>query len=82
MVTGLKLMLLKQHRQCAAESSEQQMLSSSQVGLEQPQDHLYTSANSADPAFLVKQAEEVNEIFLFVLTLQCLTSHLASIELH
>lgn len=71
MVTGLKLMLFKQHQRCAVESSEQQLLSSPQVGLEQPQDHLYTSANSAVPAFLVKQTEEGNEIFIFMLTLQC-----------
>lgn len=71
MVTGLKLMLFKQHQRCAVESSEQQLLGSPQVGLEQPQDHLHTSANSAAPAFLVKQTEEGNEIFLFMLTLQC-----------
>lgn len=66
MVTGLKWMLFKQHHQCAVESSEQ--LSTPQAGLEQPQDHLYTRANSADPASLVNQTEEGNEIFLFMLT--------------
>lgn len=80
MATGLKLMLFKQHQRCAVEPSEQQLLSSPRVGLEQPQDHPCTRANSADPAFLVKQTEERNEIFLFVLALQCLASHLASTE--
>lgn len=75
-------MLFKQHQRCAVESCEQQLQSSPQVGLEQPQDHLYTSANSAVPAFLVKQTEEGNEIFPFPLTLQCLASHLAIMELH
>lgn len=58
-------MLFKQHQWWAMESSEQQLLSSPQVGQEQPQDHLYTGTNSADPALLVKQTEERNEIFLF-----------------
>lgn len=82
MLAGLKLMLFKQHQRCAAESSEQQLLSSPRVGQEQPQDHLYTRANSADPASLVKQTKERNEIFLFMLTLQCRASHLASMELY
>lgn len=75
-------MLFKQQQWCAVECSEQQLLSSPQVELEQPQDHLYTNTNSADPALLLKQIEEGNEIFLFMLTLQCLASHLASMELY